>query len=69
MTLDEAIAVEDAIEAIGEGCTREEYVAMHNFTMRGHAAFTYDAAGIEIETRGTARKALNFVRSVINTYR
>ena len=69
MTLDEAIEVEDAIEAISEGCTREDYVAMHNPGFKATAGFTYDAAVIEVDKYGTARKALNFVRKVIDTHR
>ena len=69
MTLDEAIEVQDAIEAIAEGCSREDYVDMHDSRSKAQADFAYDAALAEVWTFGTARKALNAVKSVIESHR
>lgn len=69
MTLDQAIFVEDAIEAISEGVSCQEYVDMHNSKAKSLAAETFESALREIKNHGTARKALNFVRRVIESYR
>jgi len=69
MTLDQAIFVEDAIEAISEGVTRQEYVDMHHSKAKSLAGDTFESALNEIKTHGTARKALNFVRRIIESYR
>ena len=69
MTLDEAIILEDALEAIVEGCSREDFVAIHTPSYRAHAGFNYDTAQSAVQAHGTARKALNFAKSVIDSHR
>lgn len=69
MTLDDAIALEDAIEAIMNGCTRDEYRDMHSSLYQAKAEATYYAAQGEIAEKGSARKAWNAVQRVIESYR
>jgi len=69
-TLDELIGIEDAIEAMMGNVRRTEYIAMHKLDSQSWAGRIFDLAQAEVMANGaSARKALNFIRRGIDSFR
>jgi hypothetical protein len=67
--LDELIFVEDALDAIGQRQSMEQFALCHKPPMQDDARRIYDKAQAFIRSYGSRRKALNFVQMSIERTR